>query len=130
MSKPGIPLHAEAIPDCSELKAHHAAYKRAKDNDAIFVCVARRGRRWSVELDAMASRKPYVSDKAMKILESAAETLVLDGTVEQANIGADYISMWPIETEGRAREIAAAFHAALYGLQLLHMTVPSQSDAP
>ncbi|MER7202849.1 MULTISPECIES: hypothetical protein [unclassified Streptomyces] len=53
----------------------------------------------------------------MTILQSAAEALVLDGTVEQANIGADHISMWPIETEKRAREIGAAFHAAMHGLQ-------------
>lgn len=99
-------------PDCTEPEAHRAAYKRAKANDVI-----------------MASSKPYVPDQAMKIVQSAAETLVLDGTVEQANIGADYISMWPIETEGRAREIAAAFHAALYGLQRLHMAVPSQREA-
>ncbi|MEV5978881.1 hypothetical protein [Streptomyces sp. NPDC052114] len=75
----------------------------------------------------MASSKPYVPEQAMKILEAAAETLVLDGTVEQANIGADYISMWPIKTESRAREIGAAFHAAMYGPQQLHMTVPVQT---
>ncbi|MCX5439593.1 hypothetical protein OHO83_17515 [Streptomyces sp. NBC_00569] len=127
MSMPGMPLHAEAIPDCTEMEAHRAAYKRAKANDAIFVCIARRGRHWSVELDVMASSKPYVPDQAMTILNSAAEALVLDGTVEQANIGADYISMWPIKTEDRAREIGAAFHAAMYGLQQLHMAVPSRS---
>jgi hypothetical protein len=128
MSLPGMPLHAEAIPDCTEPEAHRVAYKRAKANDVIFVCIARRGRHWSVELDSMASSKPYVPDQAMKIVQSAAETLVLDGTVAQANIGTGYISMWPIETEGRAREIAAAFHAALFGLQRLHMAVPTQRD--
>jgi hypothetical protein len=62
----------------------------------------------------------------MTVLQAAAEALVLDGTVKEANIGADYISMWPIETEERAREIGAAFHAAMYGLQLLHIAAPSQ----
>lgn len=123
-----MPLQAAHIPDCTKPEAHHAAYKSAKANDAIFVCIARRGRHWMVELDAMASSKPYVPDHAMTILQAAAEALVLDGTVKQANIGADYISMWPIETEKRAREIGAAFHAALYGLQLLHIAVPSQSE--
>ncbi|MCX4235368.1 hypothetical protein [Streptomyces ortus] len=128
MPKPGIPLQAALIPDCTEPEAHRAAYRTAKANNAIFVCIARHGQRWKVQLDVMASRKPYVPDQAMAILQSAAEALVLDGTVEQANIGADYISMWPIETEERAREIAAAFHAAMYGLQLLHIAAPSQLE--
>ncbi|MFJ4690806.1 hypothetical protein [Streptomyces sp. NPDC088766] len=126
MSKPGMPLQAALIPDCTTPEAHRVAYKTAKANDAIFVCIARHGQRWKVQLDAMASRKPYVSDQAMTVLQAAAEALVLDGTVEQANIGADYISMWPIETEERAREIGAAFHAAMYGLQLLRIAAPSQ----
>ncbi|MFI0227218.1 hypothetical protein [Streptomyces lydicus] len=128
MPMPGMPLQAALIPDCTEPEAHRAAYRSAKANDAIFVCIARRGRRWKVELDAMASSKPYVPDQTMTVLQSAAEALVLDGTVEQANIGADYISMWPIETEKRAREIGAAFHAAMYGLQQPHIAVPGQRE--
>jgi hypothetical protein len=31
-----------------------------------------------------------------------------------------------IESEEKAREIAAAFHAALHGLQQLYIAVPSQ----
>ncbi|MFG2224849.1 hypothetical protein [Streptomyces sp. NPDC048644] len=130
MPMPGMPLQAALIPDCTELEAHRAAYKNAKANDAIFVCIARHGQRWKVELDAMASRKPYVPDQAVTVLQSAAEALVLDGTVAQANIGADYISMWPIETEERAREIGAAFQAAMYGLQRLHIVVPRPRGRP
>ncbi|MDQ0404852.1 hypothetical protein ABVB69_09535 [Streptomyces sp. NPDC000349] len=128
MPTPGMPLQAALIPNCTELEAHRAAYKKAKTEDAIFVCIARHGQGWKVELDAMASRKPYLPDQAMTVLQSAAEALVLDGTVAQANIGAEYISMWPIETEGRAREIAAAFHAALHGLQQLHIAVPRSCE--
>jgi hypothetical protein len=126
MPTPGMPLQAELIPDCTKPEAHHAAYRSAKTNDAIFVCIARQGRHWKVELDAMASSKPIVPDQAVTVLRSAAEALVVAGTVTQANVGADYISMGPIEGEKKAREIAAAFHAALYGLQQLHITVPSQ----
>jgi hypothetical protein len=129
MPKPGMPLQAALIPDCTEPEAHRAAYRTAKANNAIFVCIARHGQRWKVQLDVMASSKPYVTDQAMAVLRSAAEALVMDGTVEQANIGADYISMWPIETEERAREIGAAFHAAMYGLQLLHIAAPSQPES-
>lgn len=76
----------------------------------------------------MASRKPYLPDQAMTVLQSAAEALVLDGTVAQANIGSEYISMWPIDTEERAREIAAAFHAAMHGLKQLHIAVPRSRE--
>ncbi|MFF5975732.1 hypothetical protein ACFY7C_29910 [Streptomyces sp. NPDC012769] len=124
MSTPGMPLQAALIPDCTKPEAHRAAYRKAKASDAIFVCIARHGQRWKVELDAMASRKPFVSDQAMTVLKAAAEALVVDGLVAQANIGADYISMWPIKTEEKARDIAAAFHAAMHGLQQLQSIVP------
>ncbi|MGJ7878412.1 hypothetical protein [Streptomyces rochei] len=130
MSTPGMPLQAGLIPDCTELEAHRAAYKKAKAADAIFVCIARRGQGWKVELDAMASRKPQVTDQAMTVLQSAVEALVLEGTVAQANIGADYISMWPIKTEEKARAIAAAFHAAMHGLQQLHIVIPRLREKP
>lgn len=126
MSTPGMPLQAALIPDCTKSEAHHAAYRSAKTNDAIFVCIARQGPRWKVQLDAMASSKPILPDQAVTALQSAAEALVRAGTVTNASVGADYISMWPIESEEKAREIAAAFHAALYGLQQLHIVVPSQ----
>ncbi|MFJ6784654.1 hypothetical protein [Streptomyces yangpuensis] len=126
MSTPGMPLQAALIPDCTKPDAHHAAYRSAKASDAIFVCIARQGRRWKVQLDAMTSSKPIVPEQAMTVLRSAAEALVLAGTVTNADVGADYISMWPIESEEKARQIAAAFHAALYGLQQLHVAVPSQ----
>ncbi|MFD9722807.1 hypothetical protein [Streptomyces sp. NPDC059072] len=126
MSTPGMPLQAALIPDCTKPEAHHAAYKSAKTNDTIFVCIARHGRHWKVQLDALASSKPIVPEQAVRVLQSAAEALVAAGTVTNANVGADYISMWPIETEEKAREIAAAFHAALHGLQQLYVAVPSQ----
>ncbi|MFE9648196.1 hypothetical protein ACFYO0_29580 [Streptomyces sp. NPDC006365] len=130
MPTPGMPLQAELIPDCTAEKAHRAAYKSAKASDTIFVCIARHGQHWKVQLDAMTSSKPFIPDHAVKVLQSAAEALVIAGTVTTANVGADYISMWPIETEGKAREIAAAFHAALYGLQQLHAAVPSARKGP
>ncbi|MBX7552309.1 hypothetical protein K1Y78_30950 [Streptomyces sp. tea 10] len=126
MPKPGTPLAAALIPDCTKPEAHHAAYKSAKANDAIFVCIARAGQRWMVELDAMASSGPTIPDQAVTVLQSAAEALVVAGTVTQASIAPDYISMRAIETEAKAREIAAAFHAALHGLRQLYIAVPSQ----
>lgn len=130
MSTPGMPLSAALIPDCTELEAHRAAYKRAKTNDAIFVCIARQGRRWKVELDAMSCSGSAIPDEAVTVLRSAAEALVLSDTVTQANIAGEYISMWAIECEQRAREIAAAFHAALHGFRQLYIAVPSQRRRP
>lgn len=126
MSTLGTPLPAALIPDCTKPEAHHAAYRRAKTNDAIFVCIARHGRRWMVELDAMSCSGPTISDEALTVLQSAVEALVLADTVTEANIAPDYISMRAIESEQRAREIAAAFHAALHGFRQLYIAVPSQ----
>ncbi|MCX5304703.1 MULTISPECIES: hypothetical protein [Streptomyces] len=122
----GTPLPAALIPDCTDPEAHHTAYRSAKTNNAIFVCIARQGRRWKVELDAMTSSGPRIPDEAMTVLRPVAEALVLADTVTQADIAPDYISMRSIETEERARELAAAFHAALHGLQQLYIAVPSQ----
>lgn len=122
----GTPLPAALIPDCTEPEAHHTAYRSAKTNNAIFVCIARQGRRWKVVLDSMTSSGHRIPDEAVTVLRSAAEALVLTDTVTQASIAPDYISMWAIETEERAREIAAAFHAALHGLQQLYIAVPGQ----
>ncbi|MFF9675428.1 hypothetical protein ACF1GS_27595 [Streptomyces eurythermus] len=126
MSTLGTPLPAALIPDCTEPEAHHAAYRSAKVNDAIFVCITRHGQRWNVELDAMSSSGPTIPDEAVAVLRSAAEALVLADTVAQANIAPDYISMRAIESEQRAREIAAAFHAALHGLRQLYTAVSRQ----
>ncbi|WP_406123277.1 hypothetical protein [Streptomyces sp. NBC_00989] len=130
MSTLGTPLSAALIPDCTEPEAHRAAYKRAKTDDVIFVCIARQGPRWKVQLDAMSCSGPTIPDEAVTVLRSAAEALVLADTVTQANIAADYISMWAIESEQRAREIAAAFHAALHGFRQLYTAVPSQRRRP
>ncbi|MFE2962441.1 hypothetical protein ACFXKC_01905 [Streptomyces sp. NPDC059340] len=124
MPTPGTPLPAALIPDCAKPEAHHAAYRSAKTNDAIFVCIARQGSRWKVELDAMASSGPTIPDQAVAVLQSAVEVLVSAGTVTQANIAADYISIRAIESEQKAREIAAAFHAAMHGLRQLYIAVP------
>lgn len=77
MPTPGTPLVAALIPDCTKPEAHHAAYRSAKANDAIFVCIARHGSRWMVELDAMASSGPTIPDQAVAVLQSAAEALVV-----------------------------------------------------
>jgi hypothetical protein len=126
MSTPGTPLPPSLVPDCTKPEAHHEAYKSAKTNDAIFVCVARQGQRWKVELDAFSCNGPTIPDEAVAVLRSVAETLVLTDVVTQANIAPDYISMWAIESERKAREIAAAFHAAMQGLRLLYTVVPTQ----
>ncbi|WP_164252133.1 hypothetical protein [Streptomyces sp. S4.7] len=124
MSTPGTPLPAALIPDCTELEAHRAAYKSAKTNDAIFVCIARQGSRWKVELDAFSSSGPSIPEQAVAVLQSAIEVLVADGTVTQANIAPDYISIRAIEGERKAREIAAALQAAMHGLRQLYIAVP------
>ncbi|MEU3613039.1 hypothetical protein ABZ725_12125 [Streptomyces sp. NPDC006872] len=124
MPTPGTPLPAALIPDCTKPEAHKAAYRSAKSADTIFVCIARQGSRWKVELDAFSSTGPTIPEQAAAVLHSAVEVLVSGGTVTQANVSPDYISIWEIDTEQKAREIAAAFHAAMHGLRQLYIAVP------
>ncbi|WP_327349442.1 hypothetical protein OG772_13135 [Streptomyces sp. NBC_01321] len=125
---PGMPLPAALIPDCTSEEAQRAAYKRAKADNAIFVSVARQGAHWKVVLDVIS--RPLVTDEAANVLKAAVESLVATGVVAGgANFGTEYISMRKIENESRAREIAAAFHAAMYGLQQLHVAVPTPRES-
>ncbi|MFD8615388.1 hypothetical protein ACFV09_41995 [Streptomyces sp. NPDC059631] len=78
-----------------------------------------------VELDAFASSGPAIAEPGVAVLQSAVEVLVSAGTVAEANIGPDYISLRAIEGEQKAREIAAAFHAVMHGLRLLYLAVPA-----
>ncbi|GAA2994210.1 hypothetical protein [Streptomyces fulvorobeus] len=120
---PGMPLPALLVPDCTSEKAHRAAYERAKADNSIFVCITRQGAHWNVVLDVIS--RPLVTDEAAKILRSAVEELVATGAAAGgADYSTEYISMHQVGSEGRAREIAAAFHAAIYGLQQLQITVP------
>ncbi|MEU2799440.1 hypothetical protein [Streptomyces sp. NPDC007117] len=125
---PGMPLSATLIPDCTSEEAHRAAYKKAKADSSVFVCITRQGTHWSVVLDVI--RRPLVTDEAAQVLRSAVEELVATGAAAGgANFSTEYISMHQIASEGRAREIAAAFHGAIYGLQQLQaaVSVPQQS---
>lgn len=119
-----MPLPAALVPDCTTDEAHKAAYKKAKSDNSIFVCIARRGSHWTVEIDVIS--RPLVAGQAGAVLQAAVDTLVATGVAAGgAYSGPEYISLRKIEGEERAREIAAAFHAAMYGLQQLHIAVPS-----
>lgn len=126
---PGTPLPAALVPDCTSEEAHRAAYKRAKADSSIFVCVTRQGAHWSVVLDVIS--RPLVTDEAAKVVRAAVEELVATGVAGGgANFSTEYISIRQIGSEGQAREIAAAFHAAIYGLQQLQVAVPIPRQSP
>ncbi|HET6860018.1 MAG TPA: hypothetical protein VFH94_23360, partial [Streptomyces sp.] len=87
------------------------------------------GPRWKVTLDVIS--RPLITDEAAAPLGAAVEVLVRTGQVAGgANFGTEYIVMRGIEGEDRAREIASAFHAAMHGLQQLHIAVPTGRRAP
>ncbi|MFD8619386.1 hypothetical protein [Streptomyces sp. NPDC059513] len=120
---PGMPFPAALIPDCTSEKDHRAAYRKAKADNSNFVCITRQGTHWSVVLDVIA--RPLVTGEAAKVLRSAVEELVASGAAAGgANFSTEYVSIHQIGSEARAREIAAALHAAIYGLQQLQVAVP------
>ncbi|MFI2347135.1 hypothetical protein ACH492_08765 [Streptomyces sp. NPDC019443] len=79
-----------------------------------------------MELDAMSTSQHVVPNEAAAVIEGAVTKLVATGVAgDGAAVGPDYISLSKIESEERARELAAIFHAAMYGLQQpLQIAIP------
>lgn len=79
----------------------------------------------------MTKSQHVVPDETAEVMKSAVVELVATGAVaDGAALGPDYVSIWKIESEERAREIAAAFHAAMYGLeQPLRIAVTGSTPA-
>ena len=50
-----IPCPADQVPDTTGIAAFNAAYEAARTAGEVFVCVARRGPRWTVKLDALTA---------------------------------------------------------------------------
>ncbi len=123
-----IPCPADQIPDATGTKAFNAAYKAAKDAGATYVGIERRGRCWTVKTDRAPGH--VVAEAAAAIVRKAIVHLLLNREVRKyASVGPDYVQLNGITSEQRARELAAAVHAALYGdPEPLARAVPSISD--
>jgi hypothetical protein len=124
------PCPAGQVPDATAVDAFNAAYKQAKQQYAVFVAVENQGRRWTVKADALTAGPDHtVSDAAYEAMRAAVIRLSHAREIRSdSSAGPLYFVLYDVETEGRARELAAALHAALYGdLAPLTRAVPEPS---
>ncbi|MDH6522663.1 hypothetical protein M2163_000829 [Streptomyces sp. SAI-135] len=126
MQKLPVPCPSHLIPDATD--RFDAAYRAAKAQGAVFVGIEREGERWTVKTDALTAGSGHVVDEAVNAaLRAAVVRLVREreaGT--DAFAGPVYFMLHGVPSETRARELAAAFQAALYGdLGPLRRAVPS-----
>ncbi|MFF1724119.1 hypothetical protein [Streptomyces sviceus] len=121
-----IPCPGRLIPDATD--AFHTAYQAAKAQRAVFVAIEREGARWTVKADALTAGPGHtVADAVNATIRSSIVHLVHDREAgSDAYTGPVYFMLHGVPSEERARELAAALHAALYGdLEPLKRAVPT-----
>jgi hypothetical protein len=120
-----IPCPGHLIPDATD--GFDAAYRSAKAQHAVYVGIEREGERWTVKADALTAGPGHVVADAVNVaMQAAIVRLVHEREASSdAHAGPVYFMLHGVPSEGRARELAAAFHAALYGdLGPLRRAVP------
>ncbi|WP_406224156.1 hypothetical protein [Streptomyces canus] len=125
MRQLSVPCPGHLIPDATG--RFDAAYRAAKAQRAVFVGIEREGERWTVKADALTAGPGHVVQDAVNIAVRAAIVRLVRAREagSDAFAGPVYFMLHGVPSEGRAREFAAAFHAALYGdLAPLHRAVP------
>ncbi|MFE5883819.1 hypothetical protein [Streptomyces hydrogenans] len=125
-----IPCPAHLVPDATGVDAFNAAYWWAKQQRAVFVAVERRGPRWMAKADALTADPHHtVSDSAYDTIRAAVIRLIRSREIRpDSSAGPVYFVLHDIDSEPRARELAAALHATLYGdLESIARAVPEAS---
>ncbi|MGX1916029.1 hypothetical protein ACWIID_45710 [Streptomyces phaeochromogenes] len=99
-------------------------------HSAVFVAIESDGPRWTVKADTLTAGSGHSVDDTVNDAVRAA----IDRLVHTREVGADaypgpiYFMMHNVSSEERARELAAALHAALHGdLEPLNHAVPPTS---
>ncbi|MGW6535570.1 hypothetical protein ACWGDD_07100 [Streptomyces sp. NPDC055011] len=122
------PCPARLVPDATGAGRFDAAYRQAKSRQAVFIAIESQGAWWTVKADALTAGPGHrVDDAVADAARDAVMRLVAAGEVRSdAYAGPVYYVLHGVESEERAREIAAALHAALYGdLGPLTVAVPA-----
>jgi hypothetical protein len=120
-----VPCPGRLIPDATD--RFDAVYRAAKVQHAVFVGIESEGERWTVKADALTAGPGHVVDGAVNVAVRAAIVRLVHAREAgpDALAGPVYFLLHGVPSEVRARELAAAFHAALYGdLGPLRRAVP------
>ncbi|MFF4575941.1 hypothetical protein [Streptomyces sp. NPDC001410] len=111
------------------MAAFKAAYRQAKEQDAVFVAIESLGEHWTVKADMITAPQHAVADSVYDAVRAAVIQLIRAGEIRSnSSAGPVYFVLHDVAEEGRARELAAALHAALYGnLASLALAMPTAS---
>lgn len=123
-----IPCPAHLVPDATGTNAFHEAYRNAMAHHAVFVAIECEAERWTVKADTLTAGSGHtVADAVNAAIRGAMLRLVDNREADfGAYTGPVYFMMHGVRNEERARELAAALHAALYGdLEALARAVPA-----
>ncbi|MDT0469108.1 hypothetical protein [Streptomyces gibsoniae] len=113
-----LPCPAHLIPDATGTDAFHDVYRNAVAHNAVFVAIEFEKReRWTVKADTLTAGSDHaVADDVNEAIRAAITRLVQSHEADlDAYTGPIYFMMHGVQSEERARELAAALHAALYG---------------
>ncbi|MFD8257717.1 hypothetical protein [Streptomyces griseoluteus] len=113
-----IPCPAHLIPVATGTDAFYDAYRNAMADSAVFIALEDEGlHRWTVKADTLTAGPGHaVADAVNEEVRAAIARLVERREVDWgAYTGPIYFMMHGVRDEERARELAAALHAALYG---------------
>ncbi|MCC9311074.1 hypothetical protein LN042_29085 [Kitasatospora sp. RB6PN24] len=123
-----FPCPAHLIPDATGTGAFHDVYRYAMAHNAVFVAIeSEKRRQWTVKADTLTTGSGHtVADAVNDVIRAAILRLIDDREVDLgAYTGPVSFMMHGVRSEERARELAAALHAALYGdLEPLSRAVP------
>ncbi|MEU6777064.1 hypothetical protein [Streptomyces sp. NPDC046759] len=122
-----VPCPAHLIPVATGTGAFRNAYRNAMVDGAVFIVIECEGNRWTVKADTLTAGSDHVvTDSVNEEVRAAINRLVERHEVDWgAYTGPVYLMMHGVRNEERARELAAALHAALYGdLEPLTQAVP------
>jgi hypothetical protein len=121
------PCPADRIPDATGLDAFEASCKAAKEQRVVFIAVEQQGPLWAVKADALTA--PQHTITVHDAVREAVIRLIRSREIRpDSSAGPVDFVLHDVGSEGRARELAAALHAALYGdLEPLARAVPSTS---
>ncbi|MGW2207410.1 hypothetical protein [Streptomyces sp. NPDC001774] len=120
------PCPAAQIPDATDPDDFDTAYRAAREQHAVFVAVERHGPRWTVKADALTAPQHSIGSAVHEAVQAAVSRLVRSRQIRpDSSAGPVYFLLYDVDSEHRARELAAALHAALYGdLEPLVRAVP------
>ncbi|MFF9646629.1 hypothetical protein [Kitasatospora aureofaciens] len=123
-----VPCPAHLIPDATGTDAFHDVYRNAMAHNVAFVAIeSEKRQQWTVKADTLTAGSDHtVTDAVNDAIRAAITRLVQSHEVDlDAYTGPVYFMMHGVRSEERARELAAALHAALYGqLEPLAHAVP------